>query len=255
MGSDGMIRAVERAFTVVEFLRERPSATLSEIASGLEFPKSTVHRHLRTLERRGYVVAGDGGYELGLRFLELGERARERHPEYRLAAGKVAELAERTAERVQFMIEEHGQAVYVHQQMGANAVRADTYPGKRVPVHASAAGLAILSRYSRRRVEAIIDRHGLEAMTAETITDAETLHDRLQRARERGYSTNDQGVIEGLRAIGAPVLGPEDTVIGGLSVSGPIHRMEGKRFTEELPSLLLGATNELELNITYQQSR
>lgn len=252
MASDGTVRSIERTLTVVEFLREHGPATLSEIAADLQLAKSTVHRYLRTLERQGYVVAGNEEYMLSLRFLMLGECARGQHPEYRLAIEKVDKLAERTGERAQFMVEEHGQAVYVHQQMGSNAVKADTYPGKRVPIHASAAGLAILSEYPRERMDAIIDRHGLEAITPKTITDLETLNDQLQRTRKRGYSINDEGVIEGLRAIGAPVIGPDGSVIGGLSISAPINRMEGKRFTEELPSLLLGATNELELKITYQ---
>ncbi|PSP61338.1 IclR family transcriptional regulator [Halobacteriales archaeon QH_8_64_26] len=252
MASEGTIRAIERTFRIAEFLGTHGPVGLSAIATGLELPKSTVYRHLRTLEGEGYVTDDEGNYALSLRFLDLGERARGRHSEYRLAAEKVGELADRTAERAQFTIEEHGRAVYVHQQMGANAVRADTYPGKRVPIHTSAAGLAILSHYPRRRIDAIVDRHGLEAMTPRSITDPETLHDRLQRTRERGYSINDQGVIEGLRAIGAPVIGSENTVIGGLSISGPINRIEGQRLDEELPSLLLGATNELELDITYQ---
>lgn len=252
MTSDGTVRAVERTLVLVKFLREHGPATLSEIAANLQLAKSTVHRYLQTLEHEGFVIAGDEEYMLSLRFLALGEHARGQHPEYRLAREKVSELAEQTAERAQFIVEESGQAVYVYQQLGSTAVKADTYPGKRVPIHASAAGLAILSEYPRHRIDAITDQHGLEAITSETITDSETLNDQLQQTRERGYSINDQGVIEGLRAIGTPVIGPDGTVIGGLSISAPINRMEGKRLTEELPTLLLGAANELELNIAYQ---
>lgn len=246
------IRTVERTLDLIEFLREHGPTTLSTITATLDLPKSTVHRHLRTLEQRNYVIHGDGGYALSLRFLDLGEHTRIRFPEYRLAAEKVDELAGETEERAQFMIEEQGRAVYVYQQTGQHAVKADTHPGKRVPIHASAAGLAILSQYSQQRIDAIIDQHGLTALTSNTITDPEALHDELDQIRERGYSINDQGIINGLRAIGVPVIGPDNDVIGGLSISGPINRIEGERLNEELPSLLLGATNELELNITYQ---
>lgn len=252
MENEGSVRAVERTLTVIEYLREQSPATLSEITGHVELPKSTVHRHLKTLKGWEYVVERDGEYLLSLRFLGLGERAREQHPEYRLAAKKANEIAEHTAERVQFITEEHGRAVFVHQQMGSNAVRTDTFPGKRVPIHASAAGLAILSQYPQRRVDEIVEQRGLDAITSKTISSPEALDTQLERTRERGYSINDQGIIEGLRAIGAPVIGPSGTVIGGLSISGPINRMEGERFNKELPALLLGATNELELNIKYQ---
>jgi DNA-binding IclR family transcriptional regulator len=252
MASDDAIRSVERTLDLLEQLsRERP-ATLSSIASDVELPKSTVHRHLRTLERRGYLVSSDEGYRLGLRLLGLGERARDQYSAYRLAAEKVRTLATETTERAQFIVEEHGRSVYVHEQLGADAVKADTYPGKRVPIHASAAGLAILAAYSPERVERIVERNGLEALTAWTITDGETLNEELARTRERGYSINDQGVIEGLRAIGVSVTDSDGSVLGALSVSGPIHRMSDDTIGEELSPLLLGEANELELNIAYR---
>lgn len=252
MVSDTAVRAVERTLDLVEYLRKHGPATLSTITNDVGLAKSTTHRHLQTLEQRGYVTSDDAGYALSLRFLDLGEHTRVRHGAYQLATEKVNEVAERTEERAQFMVEEHGQAVYVYQQTGQHAVKADTHPGKRVPIHASAAGLAILSQYPQHRVDAIVDQHGLEPLTSKTITDREALHEELHQTRDRRYSINDQGVIEGLRSIGAPVTGPNDTVVGGLSISGPINRMEGQWFDEELPSLLLGATNELELNIAYQ---
>jgi DNA-binding IclR family transcriptional regulator len=252
MVNDDTVRAVDRTLALIEFLREHGPATLSTIVTNLQLPKSTVHRYLRTLRRQKYVVADGGVYRLSLWFLNLGEYARRQHSASHLAAQKVGELAEQTAERAQFIVEEHGRAIYVYQQLGSNAVEADTFPGKRVPIHASAAGLAILSQYPRDRVDAIIDRHGLNAITTHTIDDPVALYDTLEQIRKRGYSINDQGVIEGLRAIGTPVIGPDDTVIGGLSVSGPINRIDGERLTMQLPTLLLGATNELELNLKYQ---
>lgn len=248
----GTIGAVGRTLDVVEYLREHGVATPSTVAAELDMSKSTAHRHLRTLEDREYVVERDDGFHLGLRFLDLGEFTRRCRPEYRLAKEKVVELADEVDERVQFMVEEHGRAVYVHQHSGRRAVEADTHPGKRVPIHASAAGLAILAEPSSTTVDRIVDRHGLPSVTGKTLSTREALKRELRATRERGYSVNDQGIIEGLRAIGAPVTGPDGGVIGGLSISGPIHRMEGERLEEHIPSLLLGATNELELNIAYQ---
>lgn len=119
-------------------------------------------------------------------------------------------------------------------------------------MHASAAGLAVLSAPPEDAVERTLDARGLEACAPETITDRRAPYDELRRIRERGYSINDQGIVEGLRAVGAPILGPGEEVVGALSVSGPISRVRGDRFDDELPALLLGATNELELRIAYQ---
>jgi DNA-binding IclR family transcriptional regulator len=243
---------VEKTLAIIEYLREVDAATLSEIASELELAKSTVHRHLRTLKRSEYIVEKPEGYALSLKFLDLGEFTRTRDTAYQLVEETVTQLARETEERAQFLVDEHGQAVYVHRANGSHAVTADTHIGKRIPIHASAAGLAILSEFPQARIEAIIEQHGLDAQTNETITDPERLYSELEAIRDRGFSINDQGYIEGLRAIGAPVRDKDGSVIGGLSISGPINRFQGEWFEEELPSLLLGATNELELNIAFR---
>ena len=253
MATEGeSITSVERTLNIIEFLRDNGQAPLSIVCSELGYTTSTTHRHLETLVERGYLVKETEGYRLSLQFLELGQFAQNWRPEYKLAQKKVRELADETNERVQFMVEENGWAVYVHQQLGDRAVETDTYPGKHVPIHASAAGLAILSAFPTDATEEILDERGLEACTPDTITDRQSLRDELRQIEERGYSINDQGIVEGLRAIGAPILGPEKEVIGALSISGPINRMRGDRFDDELPTLLLGATNELELRIAYQ---
>lgn len=246
------VSTVERAFDVVEYLRAAETATLTEVTDALGIAKSTAHRHLRTLEHRGYVVRKGEAFTLGMRFLDHGYFVRRRDTAYGLAREKVEALAAQTDERAQFIVEEHGEAISVHCESGTNAVMADSRLGRRVPIHASAAGLAILSAYDDERVEEILDDRGLDRRTQLTISDRDALFETLEQIRSRGYSVNDQGNIEGLRSVGAPILGPDDEVIGGLSVTGPINRIKGERFHEELPELIMGATNELELKIAYR---
>jgi DNA-binding IclR family transcriptional regulator len=73
----------------------------------------------------------------------------------------------------------------------------------------------------------------------------------LDQIRQQGYCLNDQELIEGLRAVGAPVQGRNGQVIGAISIAGPTHRLKGDTFESDLPDLLLGTVNELELNIVY----
>lgn len=251
MGGQNTIRAVSRAFDVVRLLQDRETATLDEVASEFSCAKSTIHRYLTTLVSEGYVVREDVEYALSLQFLEHGECARTRNPHYALAAQTVETLAEETEERAQFIVEERGRGVYVHRETGRKAVDVDTYLGRRVPLHASAAGLAILSRLPTAEVEAILDRWGLEAVTDQTITERDALFEELDRTRDRGYSVNDQGFADGLRAVGVPISDGDDGVLGGISIAGPTNRFDDERLHEDLPSYLLGMTNELELRIAY----
>ncbi|MFC7157194.1 IclR family transcriptional regulator [Halomarina halobia] len=250
-GSNGRsLKTIERSFEIVEHLMERDGARVSELASHLGLPKSTVHSYLTTLHGIGYLIKEGDEYHVGLRFLDVGGYAANRKRAYRMAGPKVKELAEETKERAQFIVEESGYGIYLHHEIGSQAVRTDVRVGKRTHLHTISAGKAILAYLPEHEVRRIIDERGLIRKTAHTITDEETLFDDLERVREQGYALNREERIDGQCAIGAPVR-IDDRVIGAFSVSGPTHRMKGERLEREIADLLLGTANELELNMAY----
>lgn len=246
-----LVGSAQTLFDIVEYVHRAEGASLSAAANDLDYAKSTIHRHLSTLEHCGYVVRDGDTYRIGLRFLELGEQARNRHRAYQLAREKVDELAAETDERAQFIDEEHGDAVYIHRALGDHAVRTDPGLGRRIPLHATSAGKALLAFMDDEEVDRIFDQTTFDDLTNHTITDPTELHDELDSIRERGYAFNREENLAGLHAVGVPVRGPDGSVVGALSVSGPSHRLTGEWFEEELPTLLLGAANELELNVLH----
>ncbi|MDQ2052525.1 IclR family transcriptional regulator [Natronolimnohabitans sp. A-GB9] len=249
--SQNRVTTTETTFKIIELLKEQDGSCLSEIAAELDLAKSTVHRHLSTLKDLEYVIQEGDVYRTGLRFLAIGEQTRTRRSEYQLAQEKVTALASETEERAQFITEEYGRGVYIFREIGEHAVQTDSEIGKRIPIHATAAGKAILASLSDNRVNEILEQRGLPSLTKHTITDKSGLLEELDEIRERGYSINDQENTNGLRAIGVPVEYENGEPLGALSVSGPTHRFQGTLFEQTLPNLLLGTANELELNIQY----
>lgn len=245
------VKTVDRMFTILEKVRELDGARISELGEELDMANSTICRHLTTLRKHGYAVKEGDTYHVGLRFLDFATYARNRKRAFKMARPKVEELADETNERVQFIVEENGYGVYMYRALGQQAVQTDPGLGKRSLLHYSAAGKAILSELPHARVERIIVDRGLPRHTKNTITDRESLLEELQTIREQGYSVNKEEYLEGLRAIGTAISPSNGVVLGALSVSGPANRMKGPWFEEELPDLLLGTANELELNIAY----
>lgn len=245
------VGATETTFEVVEALQTLERGRVNEVAEYLDRPPSTVHRHLVTLLELDYVTQIGDEYLLGMRFLTIGGAVQNREPSYAMAKETVEKLADATEERVQFLVEEHGYRIYVHTATGEQAVRTDSRIGKRGPLHCSAAGKAILAHLPKSYVESILDRHGLPAVTPNTITDYTELEEELEEVRRTRVAYNREESTEGLNAVGTVVTGSNDEVIGGLSVSSPAHRLKGERLTSVVPDLLLGAANELELNIRY----
>lgn len=245
------IKSDEKLFDIIECLGEGSTMGVTEIAAELDVSKGNVHAHLRSLQKRGYVVNEDGRYRLGLEFLRYGIKARNSYDEYDLIERKVSQLAEKTGERVWAHVEENGKAYYLCGAIGEHPVQPPVQVGERIHMHQIAGGKAILSCYSRERVEEIIVRHGLPAKTENTITDADELFEELERIRDRGYAYNKQESVEGLHSVAAPIQGQEGTVYGSLSIPGPANRLEGERLESTIPDLLLGAVNELEINLTH----
>ena len=245
------VKAVETTLQIIEALDEREGGRPTNLGSALGLAKSTVHDHLNTLVEHGYVTKEGDLYVLSHKFLSLGEATRGRQKAYRLARAYVEKLAAKTNERAQFIVEENNEGVYLHTAQGEDGVRTDSGVGRRVPLHATAAGKSILSELSTSRVHEILDARGLPQLTSTTITDREDLLAQLKQIHERGYATNDGENTVRLGAIGTPVLAPDDTVIGALSISGPTNRMKNKRKQGDLVDILLGTKNELELEIPY----
>lgn len=245
------VKSTRTTFRIIETLEVSNGARVTDLAEKLELAKSTIHQQLSALYELGYVTKENGQYELGLKFLDLGEYVRTRKPLYNLAEPLVEELATETGERAQFFAEEHGRAVYIHTKQGEHAVQADRRVGKQRYLHSSAGGKAILAHLSPEKIEAVIDQWGLPQETDNTHATRESLLEDLEVIRERGYSLNQAESISGLWSVGVPVMDPDGRPVGSFSISGPRHRMKAERVNEEIVDLLLGTANELELNIAY----
>lgn len=252
MESQGVtVQATQTSFRILEALVRLNGAGVTELATELNLPKSTVHNHLNTLHTIEYVVKNGDTYDVGLQFLNLGEYSRNRLKLYKTARPEIELLAEQTGELVNLSVEEYNRGVYLYLARGDQAVQLDTHAGMQVNLHCTALGKAILAHMNPERVEHIIDTFGLPARTEHTITDREELLDELEAIRERGYAFDQQERLIGLRCLATPVTTPDENVVGVISVSGPTSRMQGARYREELPDLLLNAANVIELNMTY----
>lgn len=245
------VQTVETASTLLERIKERGGATLPELTAELDLAKSTVHRHLRTLEELDFVVRDGDEYRVGLRMLDFGIHAREKQDVFHEATDTVDELAAETGEKVWLITHEHGRSIHLYGATGKRSVRTPAREGEQGYLHQLAAGKAILATFSRERVERIVDEHGLPAATDRTITDTESLFEELDAVRERGFAFNRGESIPRLNAVGAAITDDEGEAVGAISVSGPSNRVKGDFLTEELPDLLLGVTNEVEINLSY----
>lgn len=246
------VQAVETAFDIVKFLEEQDGARICDIAANLELANSTIYHHLNTLIKRRYVTKEGDVYYPGLEFLQVGGKVRDRTRVNRLSKSSVQSLARETDEQVQFIVEENGFGYHVYAAQGERATSIDTRPGKRIYLHANAAGKAMLAFYSRSHVEEIIESVGLPALTPHTITDRDILFDELENVREQGYAFNSEEHVEGYYGVAVPVK-TDDEVLGALAIGGPAKRVQSEESKERLTQALSEAANELELELKFHE--
>lgn len=250
--NDTPVRAAQTTIRVIEALRELETAGVSEVADHLTVPTSTAYDHLQTLEQNEFVLRDGNKYRLGSQFLEIGGYCRSNDHLYQIAEPEIQKMAHKTGEHANLMIEEFGRGVFYAKAEGKDAFQLDTHVGKQVHLQTTSAGKAILAELPDERVEEIIDTHGLPEITDQTITERDTLFEELETIRDKGFATDTEERIHGVRCVGVAITDNDGETIGAVSISGPKSGMQDKRFFEEIPELVLRTANVIEVNMKYQ---
>jgi len=224
------IKSTRTAFDVLEALVDRGGATATELAADTDYTPGTVHNHLATLHELGYVTRRDGRYHPGLRFLYPALAARSATGFYEEARGVVPGLADATGERVEVVAAEEGRAVVIHVAGDTGGVPT-VAPGETLPLRTSAHGKAILAHLDG-------DAQGGSGAAAGDLAEA------LARIRDEEIAFDSGDYHPDVRAVAAPVV-VEGCVRGSVGVSAPEERLRGKTFHQDVPGLLLSATERV----------
>lgn len=259
------LRTTELSLRILEVVQERGGARLGEVGDRVDVSKSTVYKHLETLEANEFLVKEGDAYYVSLKFLNFGEHARSRKRSYELAGEAVRELTERTNEEADFVVEEHGRIMTLSHTYHEGNTYVEDFSlnnpisrgrnGTYYYMHNTASGKAILASLPASRVEEIVDKWGLPAATDDTITERDRLFDELATIRERGYALDDEEFTDGLRSVGTAVLYPDDRVVGALSVSGPTYRLTEDVVHDELAPVLDTIVTDLEGDVAQAAQR
>lgn len=248
------IKSIVKAADVVDFLAASDSpAALSVIAKQLNMAKSTLHGIISTLVDVGYVTQDGetGHYALGLRLFEIGNTVSRKWNERRLSYPYMQKLVERTGETVHLAVLDDGEVLYINKLESSGSIRIVTETGIKLPAHCTGVGKALLSGLKPYELSEFVAKRGLASYTDTTITDAEALRAELELIRSRGYATDDQEYIEGLRCVAVPIFNHKGRVTCALSVAGPVSRMREEAL-EEIKGHLLTAAREVSRQMDYQ---
>lgn len=229
------VQSVERAFELLEILADAGgTAALSELAARADLPQPTIHRLVRTLLAMGYVrQLANRHYALGPKLIRLGEGAARLIGTW--STPHLAGLVERTGETANMAVLDNDMAVYVAQVPSPHAMRMFTEPGRRVHVHCTGVGKALLMQLPNEAVLAMLRRTGMPELTENTLATPEALIRDLELSRSRGYAVDEGEQEIGVRCFAVPV--PDAPTPTAISISGPAARVTLKSATQVTPLL------------------
>lgn len=238
------VPAVERALQILEELsRHGTGVTLPELVRRLGLPRSSVHCHLLTLERLGYLHKNEetGRYLFGLQFFSLANQAIAGLGLRKISGPHLYELMRKTGMTVHLGVIDHYEAVLIEAIDSPYSSRIGTWVGRRMPVHCTAIGKALVSSWTDEQIEGLIG-HGLTRYNDNTIASASNLKAHLARTRQLGYSVDDEEEAIGLRCIGVPVRDGFGRTVAAISVAGRTAQLGADRFPAIATDLKAAAT-------------
>lgn len=250
MAKDPPLATVMRAFDVLDILHRIDGGGPTAVAQRLSVPKSTAHEYLKTLEATGVVINNKGTYELSLKLLGLGSQIQYRRRLFHVAKSEVMKLAAATGESANVTVVEHGRAVILFSDGEVEGTDIGTYPGLITPMHSVAAGKVILAHKPTSFVEDVIDQHGLEAVTDETITDRTQLYSELDRINSQGYAVDVDEHVVGMGLVASPILRNED-ILGSIVTICPTSTLADDDRRQEFIEATQEAAKVVAFNYEY----
>lgn len=226
------VQSVDRTLDVLEALADAGGAARSkDLATAIRLPVPTVHRVLSTLAARGIVLQlADRSYSLGPRLVRLGAVAA--HQTGAEAQPLLAALAEALGETVNLAFFTRDSMTYVAQAASPRSMRMFTEVGRRVPLHNTGVGKAVLARLPEDEARALLSPPPVDGGPS---PDVAAVLDELARARHSGFAVDDEEQEVGVRCLAVAIDG--GPAPAGLSVSGPSSRLTPDAFTEVARSL------------------
>jgi DNA-binding IclR family transcriptional regulator len=233
----GRVRSLGRAIDILDLLSEdQPSLTLREIGAATGLPKTTVLRHVKSLEEGGLLWAdGQGRYVLGPRLARLGSLAARTWAPSPVLRSVLAELAQRAHETAHLYVRRGVLRVCIARQEADRTLRHVVEIGQSWPLWGGAASKVLLIDTS----DAV-----LRMVAAEAPPGGPTLAElrlRAAQARRAGWAASEAELEPGLSSVAVPLTALDGTVVAALSFGGPTARFGAADVTRMLEDLRWGA--------------
>lgn len=236
------IKSAARVLDMLELFSARcDGLTLSEVARGLELPKSSTLGLLRTLHKRGYLVREDDNDAYRLNDMIRRDGFARHGRILRVAPPVMTTLAAEAGETVLLgMPDSAGMVRLLAKEASPSDIRYDIELPRKVPAYCTALGRVLLSRLDPAALDAALDAVPRAALTTSTRVDRAAVADAVEAARETGFAVvEDEFAVGGTGVAAAIPLGPGQPLAAlGLACISQRYRQDPPRLQAHLATAI-----------------
>lgn len=232
------VRAVERALDILLCFTSRQDLTLTEISRETGLNKSTVHRLLTSLERKGFLIRDPETekFRLGFRLWELSANLARTDDPAVVLLPEMQRLRDAVGETMSLYIRDGKDRVRVQAVESTQTIRRVAPVGARLPL-AVGASSKVLVAYAPQEARDMI----LEDPSWPDYVDKHHYVQQLDGIRKQGYATSIEEREIGTSAIAVPIFGRSGQLSAALAISGPASRLTLERMKEHAPLIMEAA--------------
>ncbi len=242
-----IIQSVDRALRILDLFDEyETELKITDISSRMNLHKSTVHSLLKTLQHYRYIEQNpeNGKYKLGMKLFERGNFVIHNLDIRSVAKKHLMELSMQTGNTIHLVILDGKEGVYIDKVEGSAATILYSRIGRRIPVHCSAVGKALVAFKGQDELASILKDYEYISQTPKTITNEKDFLAELDKVKEEGYALDNQENEPGVSCIAVPVRDHSGNVIAAISMSQPVHRIN-KKTVNEVVSMLKDTADKI----------
>lgn len=242
------VQSVERAFEILDAVASRP-AGVTDLATRLRLPKSTVFRLLAALEQVAAVERIDGArWRIGPGVAALAWGASAERSLASLARPQLVSLVGTVGEAAGLALPDGYTVHYIEQVESDNPVQVRDWTGTHAPLHAAPSGLVLLAEWPEDAVEGYLARE-LEQLTPQTVVDAQAVRRRLEDVRRLGYAWGFGEFADGINSVAAPVRDSRGKSIAAVHVHGPAYRYPPRGRSDEIAARVVSAAAAIDRHL------
>jgi len=251
------MNSIEKSIRILNYLSNvERSVGITELSLKLSFPKSTVHRILKSLLNYSLVdqERDTSKYRLGLRILEYSNSFYNSFDFRQIAKPILKKICLETGLTTFLTVWYNGKSICIDSITPSRNANTHLFveTGKEMPFHCAASAKVLLAYQLPEDIKRIINEKTLQKYTPRTIINSKKLEEHLLEIRHKGFSICDEELEEGIKAVAAPVKDINREAIASITITGLSKRISDNNIKKFI-KILVDSARELSKMFGYKK--